>query len=71
VVLVLIIYFNIPSIQVVAHELQKFLPNCKVKYFFGDDWRNDAFVRRTWFWYKPDQVQSSFTPNSKRIFIFC
>jgi len=50
---------NIRDIGAVEHELQKFLPNCKVKYVFGHDWRSDSFVQSTWSWYKPGQISSN------------
>ncbi|CAF3034896.1 unnamed protein product [Rotaria sp. Silwood2] len=40
---------DIRDITIVERELQKFLPNCKVKHVFGHDWS----------WYKPDQVLSN------------
>jgi len=50
---------DIRDIRAVEYELQKFLPNCKVKYVFGHDWRNDTFVQSTWSWYKPNQISSN------------
>jgi monoamine oxidase len=50
---------DIRDIRAVEYELQKFLPNCKVKYVFGHDWRNDSFVQSTWSWYKPGQISSN------------
>jgi monoamine oxidase len=50
---------DIRDIGAVEHELQKFLPNCKVKYVFGHDWRNDSFIQSTWSWYKPGQISSN------------
>ena len=45
--------------RMVERELQKFLPDCKVKYTFGHNWRNDEFTQGTWSWYLPGQ----FTKN--------
>jgi monoamine oxidase len=50
---------DIRDIGAVERELEKLLPNCKVKYVFGHDWRNDSFVQSTWSWYKPGQVLSN------------
>ena len=52
---------DIRDVRVVEHELQKFLPNCKVKYVFGHDWRNDPFIQSTWSWYKPGQISSNLS----------
>ncbi|CAF3086227.1 unnamed protein product [Rotaria sp. Silwood2] len=49
---------DIQNINVVEKELNKLLPNVKVKYVLGHNWRNDPFVLSTWSWYKPGQLSS-------------
>jgi hypothetical protein len=62
---------DIRDIRAVEYELQKFLPNCKVKYVFGHDWRKDSFVQSTWSWYTPNQISSNLRvlQNSRTTFI--
>ncbi|CAF1188517.1 unnamed protein product [Adineta steineri] len=50
---------DIQNISIVEKELNKFLPNVKVTYVLGHDWRNDPFILSTWSWYKPGQMCSS------------
>ena len=50
---------NIRDVNAVEHELNKFLPGCRVKFVIGHDWRKDPFVRGTWSWYRPGQMSAS------------
>ena len=54
-------FLDIQNINVIEKELKKLLPNIKVRYVLGHDWRNDPFVLSTWSWYKPGQMSSSLT----------
>ncbi|CAF1552957.1 unnamed protein product [Rotaria sp. Silwood1] len=56
---------DIQNINVVEKELNKLLPNVKVKYVLGHDWRNDPFVLSTWSWYKPGQMSLSLRALQK------
>jgi monoamine oxidase len=56
---------DIQNIDIVEKELNKFLPNIKIRYVLGHDWRNDPFVLSTWSWYKPGQMSSSLTALQK------
>jgi monoamine oxidase len=56
---------DIQNINTVEKELSKFLPNIKVQYLLGHDWRNDPFVMGTWSWYKPGQMSSSLRTFQK------
>ncbi|CAF4050418.1 unnamed protein product [Rotaria sordida] len=56
---------DIQNIDAVEKELNKLLPNVKVKYVLGHDWRNDPFVLSTWSWYKPGQMSSSLMALQK------
>lgn len=50
---------DIRDINAVERELAKFIPDVKVKYVIGHDWRNDPFVKGTWSWFRPGQVSSN------------
>jgi monoamine oxidase len=50
---------DIQNINVIEKELKKLLPDIKVQYVLGHDWRNDPFILGTWSWYKPGQMSSS------------
>ena len=50
---------DIRDVKVVERELQKFLPECKVQYVFGHDWRRDEFVQGTWSWYRAGQISAN------------
>jgi monoamine oxidase len=56
---------DIQNLDAVEKELRKLLPNIKVKYLLGHDWRKDPFVMGTWSWYKPGQVSSSLAALQK------
>jgi monoamine oxidase len=43
----------------VERELCKFLPDIKIKYIIGHDWRKDSFIGQTWGWYRPGQITSN------------
>lgn len=47
------------DINAVERELSKFIPDVKVKYVIGHDWRNDPYVKGTWSWFRPGQVSSN------------
>ena len=50
---------DIQDSRAVERELQKFLPDCKVKYTFGHNWRSDEFTQGTWSWYLPGQFSKN------------
>jgi len=56
---------DIMNIDVVEKELNKFLPNIKLQYLLGHDWRNDPFILGTWSWYRPGQMSSSLAVLQK------
>jgi monoamine oxidase len=56
---------DIQNIDSVEKELRKLLPNIKIRYLLGHDWRNDPFVLGTWSWYKPGQMSSSLAALQK------
>ena len=56
---------NIRDVQAVERELQKFLPDCKVKHVLGHDWRSDSYIQGTWSWYKPGQISSNLAALQK------
>jgi monoamine oxidase len=53
---------DIRDINAVQRELSKFLPDSKIKYIIGHDWRKDSFVGGTWSWYRPGQISSNLLP---------
>ena len=50
---------DIKSVDAVKKALGQLLPNVKIEYLLGYDWRNDPFIMSTWSWYKPGQMSSS------------
>jgi monoamine oxidase len=50
---------DIRDFDAVQRELRKFLPEIKIKYVIGHDWRNDSFIGGTWGWYRPGQMTSN------------
>ena len=58
---------DIQNIDVVEQELSKLLPNVKVKYVLGHNWRTDPYVMSTWSWYKPGQMTSNLVELQKSV----
>ena len=56
---------NLRNIDDVEKELNRLLPDAKVKYLLGHDWRSDPFVLGTWSWYRPGQMSSSLEALQK------
>ena len=52
---------DIKNINAVEKALGRLLPNVKIEYLLGYDWRNDPFVMSTWSWYKPGQMSSNLS----------
>lgn len=50
---------DVRDFDAVQHELRKFLPDVKIKYLIGHDWRNDPYADGTWGWYRPGQITSN------------
>jgi monoamine oxidase len=50
---------DIHDVVAVERELRKFIPNIKVKYVIGHDWRNDPYSLGTWCWFRPGQMSSN------------
>ncbi|CAF1428939.1 unnamed protein product [Rotaria magnacalcarata] len=50
---------DIQDLNAVKLELNKFLPDIKIKYIIGHDWRSDPLAGGTWGWYRPGQVTSN------------
>lgn len=50
---------DIQDFDAVQNEFRKFLPDTKIKYVVGHDWRNDTFIGGTWGWYRPGKVASN------------
>jgi len=50
---------NIQDFDAVQRELSRFLPDIKIKYVVGHDWRSDSFTGGTWGWYRPGQMTSN------------
>jgi monoamine oxidase len=50
---------DIQDFDAVQRELRRFLPDIKIKYIVGHDWRNDSFIGGTWGWYRPGQMTSN------------
>lgn len=56
---------DIRNLPLVEKELSKMIPNVKVQYILGHDWRSDPYVLGTWSWYKPGQMSSSLVEFQK------
>ncbi|CAF0975280.1 unnamed protein product [Rotaria sp. Silwood1] len=50
---------DIRDFDAVKLALSKLLPDIKIKYIIGHDWRSDPFTGGTWGWYRPGQVTSN------------
>ncbi|CAF2570097.1 unnamed protein product [Rotaria sp. Silwood2] len=50
---------DIRDFDAVKLALSKLLPDIKIKYIVGHDWRNDPFTSGTWGWYRPGQMTSN------------
>jgi monoamine oxidase len=50
---------DIQDFDAVQRELSRFLPDIKIKYVIGHDWRSDSFTGGTWGWYRPGQMTSN------------
>ena len=52
---------DIQDFDAVKRELNRFLPDIKIKYIVGHDWRNDSYAGGTWGWYRPGQMVSNLS----------
>ncbi|CAF1239700.1 unnamed protein product [Rotaria sordida] len=50
---------DIRDFDAVKLALNKLLPDIKIKYIIGHDWRSDPYTGGTWGWYRPGQITSN------------